>query len=34
VAAREAVLDPRLALHKPVQRGVEIVLVGAGNAEL
>ena len=32
--AREAILDPLLALHQPVHRRVQIVLVGARDPEL
>ncbi len=34
VARGEALLDPRLALQQPVERGIEIVLIGRGDAEL
>jgi hypothetical protein len=34
VAAREPLLDPLLALCQPIERGVEVVLVGAGDTEL
>ena len=34
VAAREALLDPRLAGEQPIERGVEIVLVGPADVEL
>ena len=33
VAAREAVLDPLLALQQPIKRRVKIVLIGAGDTE-
>ena len=34
VTAREPVLDPLLARTQPVERGLEVILIGALHAEL